>query len=139
MVKSVKRVLGGAIGCGAGFLLLSALHAFPWLLAAITAGLVVVMVAPEFYLLAVAIRSLLAVLAGAQLDDNGAAAGLARIENIAIGVALALLFIILLAPRPAPANPSSHPPPDPATIPAWPRRPRFRRSTARERARARNG
>jgi hypothetical protein len=139
VVKSVKRVLGGAIGCGAGFFLLFVLHALPWLLAAVTAVFVVLMVAPEFYLLAVAIRSGLAVLAGAQLDGNGAAAGLARIENIAVGVALAMVFVILLAPRPAPAGPPPPWPPEGESIPAWPRRPRFHRSNARERARARNG
>ena len=139
LVKSIKRVIGGAFGCALGILLLTVLHAVPWLLAAVTAVLVFLMVAPEFYTLAVAIRSALAVLAGAALDGNGAAAGLARIENIAIGVALALLFVTLLTPRPAPADPSSPRPPGPATIPASHRRPRFRRSNARERARARNG
>jgi hypothetical protein len=108
LVKSGRRILGAAIGCTIGYALLLTLHALPWLLAAITAVLVVLMVAPETYVLAVAIRSTLAVLAALELGDSGAAAGLARIENIGIGVATALVFILTFAParwrRPAPAQ-----------------------------------
>jgi hypothetical protein len=108
LVKSGRRILGAAIGCSAGYAMLVTLHALPWLLAAITAVLVVLMVAPETYVLAVAIRSALAVLAALQLGDNADAAGLARIGNIAIGVATALVFILVFAPadcrrKPVPA------------------------------------
>jgi hypothetical protein len=48
--------------------------------------------------LAVAIRSVQAILASLQLGDNPVATGNARIENIAIGVATALVFIPLFAP-----------------------------------------
>jgi hypothetical protein len=108
LVKSGRRFLGAAIGCAAGYAMLVMLHALPWLLAAITAVLVVLMVAPETYVLAVAIRSALAVLAALELGDSGVAAGLARIENIGIGVAVALVFVLAFAPaswrRPAAAQ-----------------------------------
>lgn len=98
LVKSGRRVLGAALGCAAGYLLLVTLHTLPWVLGAITAVLVVMMVAPETYVVAVAIRSALAVLAALQLGDNAVATGVARIEDIAIGVAMALVFVIACAP-----------------------------------------
>ncbi len=64
----------------------------------VTAVLFVLMVAPETYVLAVAIRSVQAILASLQLGDNPVATGNARIENIAIGVATVLVFILLFAP-----------------------------------------
>jgi uncharacterized membrane protein YccC len=78
--------------------MLVTLHALPWLLGAITAVLVVLMVAPETYVLAVAIRSTLAILASLQLGGDAAATGLARIENIAIGVAVASVLVLAFAP-----------------------------------------
>jgi hypothetical protein len=108
LVKSGRRVMGAAIGCAAGYAMLVTLHALPWVTGAITAVLVVLMVAPETYILAVAIRSALAVLAALELGDSGTAAGLARIENIGIGVATALVFVLAFAPaswrRPAAAG-----------------------------------
>jgi hypothetical protein len=98
LAKSGRRVLGAALGCAVGYALLVTLHALPWLLAAITAVLVVLMVAPETYVLAVALRSALAILAALQLGNDATAAGLARIENIALGVAVALVFVLAFAP-----------------------------------------
>jgi hypothetical protein len=98
LVKSGRRILGAAIGCSVGYTMLVTLHALPWLLGAITAVLVVLMVAPETYVLAVAIRSTLAILASLQLGGDAAATGLARIENIAIGVAVALVLVLAFAP-----------------------------------------
>ena len=108
-MKSGRRVVGAALGCAIGYALLVWLHALPWLLGAITAILVVLMVAPETYVLAVAIRSALAILASLELGNDAVAAGLARIENIALGVGVALVFVLAFAPaswwraRPAPA------------------------------------
>jgi hypothetical protein len=96
--KSGRRVLGAAIGCSVGYALLVWLHALPWLLAAITAVLVVLMVAPETYVLAVAIRSAMAILASLQLGGDAPATGLARIGNIALGVSVALVFVLAFAP-----------------------------------------
>jgi hypothetical protein len=96
--KSGRRILGAAIGCAVGYAMLVTLHGLPWLLGAITAVLVVLMVAPETYVLAVAIRSALAILASLQLGGDAAATGLARIENIAIGVVTALVFVLAFAP-----------------------------------------
>jgi uncharacterized membrane protein YgaE (UPF0421/DUF939 family) len=98
LLKSGRRVLGAALGCTAGYAALVLLHAVSWLLAAITGVLVVLMVAPQTYVVAVAIRSALAVLAATELGDSGTAAGLSRIENIGIGVAVAMVFVIALAP-----------------------------------------
>jgi uncharacterized membrane protein YccC len=92
------------LGCGVGYALLLALQGQPWLLGAVTAALVALMVAPETYVLAVADRSALAILAATELAAGaGAAAGLARIENIAIGVVLALAVVLALSPRRRPA------------------------------------
>ncbi len=96
--KSGRRVLGAAIGCSVGYGLLVLLHALPWLLAGITAVLVVLMVAPETYVLAVAIRSAMAILASLQLGGDAPATGLARIGNIALGVSVALVFVLAFAP-----------------------------------------
>jgi hypothetical protein len=96
--KSFRRVIGGMIGCTVGYVLLLALHGLPWLLSAVTTVLVVLMVAPETYVLAVAYRSALAILAATALAGDGAAAGLARIENIAIGVGVALAVFLALSP-----------------------------------------
>jgi hypothetical protein len=96
--KSGRRVLGAAIGCSVGYALLVWLQALPWLLTAITAELVVLMVAPETYVLAVAIRSAMAILASLQLGGDAPATGLARIGNIALGVSVALVFVLAFAP-----------------------------------------
>ncbi|HUC18200.1 MAG TPA: FUSC family protein [Acetobacteraceae bacterium] len=98
LVKSGRRIAGGILGCTAGYAALLVLHGLPWLLGAVTAVLTVLMVAPETYVLAVSFRSALAILAATELYGDGAAAGLARIENIAIGVVLALAVILALSP-----------------------------------------
>ncbi len=98
LVKSGRRVLGAAIGCSIGYAMLVWLHALPWLLAGITAVLVLLMVAPETYVLAVAIRSAMAILASLQLGGDAPATGLARIGNIALGVSVALVFVLAFAP-----------------------------------------
>jgi len=98
LVKSGRRIVGGIFGCSAGYAALLVLHGLPWLLGAVTSVLTVLMVAPETYVLAVSFRSALAILAATELSDSGAAAGLARIENIAIGVVLALVVILALSP-----------------------------------------
>ena len=99
LVKSGQRIAGAAIGCAAGYAALIGLAGLPMLRDTITAALVTVMVAPETYILAVAIRSALAILGGAALGADGAAAGLARIGNIALGVGVATAFLLAFAPR----------------------------------------
>lgn len=98
-VKCGRRVLGGALGCAIGYALLVGLAPERWLLDIVTGLLVLLMVSLETYVLAVGVRSALAVLAALQLGGNGAWAGLVRIESIAIGVAIALVIVLAMAPR----------------------------------------
>ena len=98
LVKSARRIVGAVLECSAGYALLTTLHALPWLLGATTSALVVVMVAPETYVVAVAIRSALCILAATQLGGDGIATGMARIETIAIGVSISLIFVLTMAP-----------------------------------------
>ncbi|MBS0559121.1 MAG: FUSC family protein [Proteobacteria bacterium] len=99
LVKSRQRIIGAAIGCVSGYAALVGLGGVPALRDTMTALLVSVMVAPETYVLAVAIRSALAILGGAALGGDGAAAGLARIGSIALGVGCATAFLLAFAPR----------------------------------------
>lgn len=98
LVKSGRRLTGAAIGCSAGFVLLWLLYPHPHTLAVVTSLIVMIMVAPETYIIAVSVRSALAILAAFQLSGSGVAAGLARIENIIIGVTIAVAVIAVVAP-----------------------------------------
>jgi uncharacterized membrane protein YccC len=96
MAKSGRRILGAVLGCAAGYALLMALHTTPWLLGAVAIVLACLMIAPQTYVVAVAIRSALAILAAIQFGGDGITTALARIENIGIGVAIAMAFVMIL-------------------------------------------
>jgi Fusaric acid resistance protein-like len=95
--RSAERLGGAVIGCVLGLGAVHALGDEPRVLAALTVGVVVFMVAFEQYTLAVATRSALAPLAAFALRDDALAAGQARFLCILIGVAIGTTFMLILS------------------------------------------
>jgi hypothetical protein len=94
--RSIQRLAGMTVGASVGIAAATSLAGHPDILQAMTATAVVLMVAFEQYVLAVAVRSALAPLAAWSLHDAALAAGEARmlciLVGVAIGTAATLLF-----------------------------------------------
>jgi hypothetical protein len=97
--RSVQRTAGAVIGCAVGFITIEAFKGAPVILGGLTLLGVIFMVAFENYVVAVAIRSCLAPLAGVALHYDPIAIVETRFLGVFIGVTIGTLFILLFTSR----------------------------------------
>jgi hypothetical protein len=95
--RAAERLAGAVIGCAVGLRAVLALGEAPFVLAALTVVVVVLIVAFEPYTLAVAIRSALAPRAALALHGDAMATGQARFVCMVIGAAIGTTFMLLLS------------------------------------------
>ena len=97
--RSFRRAIGAVIGCAAGFVMIEAFRGAPLVLGGFTLLGVIFMVAFENYVLAVAIRSCLAPLAGFALHFDPIAIVEARFLGVLIGVSIGTSLTLLFTSR----------------------------------------